>query len=733
MPKINDMIRDSKNGFEDEPYFNMSQYGTGMEKTYTATAPGYDMEEEDRKIGRPIMQVIREGWIDRSEYKIAITAMGVSLGSLAITSEERAKTITIKRPKDPPDPEEKARKEAQHIHERLGIDATSVPDNGETPVVLAALAVIKMALFNDFDLNTITEVNLATESARELSKNMTIKVIDYVNRASDILESNGIHVGHIKSDIHTNQYQNACASGMQEIFASAKDGLSTETKKLVITSDEAGYVEGTPPTESGGAGAIAFVLESSSNTTKGIFVSSKFLGAANTDSTEFVKNELLYLGAGLSIMNVHPILFGNHSNYTKLDLDYRALVSAMKATGIQLNKIEYVMAYDIITHNPYPVMATDSVAYFLRHLARTDPVLHDRLFEQTGMIETLLPGFKDLETEFEFLHKVGEVYIYFDKIMARDGAIDRLKASDLDQIVKSAVSSEIERYKLESATHDHATEQILSSFEASAKGISLAKLLTKKIENPEALRQAASASADELKKIADDYRVSGELLKLINDTSSGLTVAASDSGLNLDTINNVLTPLRKHIEEFEKHDTEYNALVRKRSSDFKKLVESMHVEEEIAYAKKVGNIDTGSSELALISHIVNTDNKKPILANGYGSTSTSLFGLMIARNIEEMKRVLKGNMDYEFSRRKEIKAESYERLMEQRHGISPVNGDLPIAENAIRGYINKESLVRMAKDVIAIKNSESVQTTPAASQSTEQVMRSIRLRNKQVC
>ncbi len=733
MPKINNIIRNSNDGFEDEPYFNMPQYRAGMGEVYTATVPGYNIEEEERKIGKPITQLIREGWIDRNEYKIAITAIGVSLGSLAMTSEERAKTITIKRRDDPPDPEEKARREAMHIHERLGIDATSVPDNGETPIVLAALAVIKMALFNDFDLDTITEVNLATESARELSKNMTIKVIDYVNKASDMLESSGIRIGHIKSDIHTNQYQNACASGMQEIFASAKDGLSTKTRKLVITSDEAGYAEGTPATETGGSGAIAFVLESSSNTNKGIFVSSKFLGAANTDSTEFVKNELLYIGAGLSIMNVHPIVFGNHSNYTKLDLDYRALVSAMKATGIQLNKIEDVMAYDLTTHNPYPVMAPDSVAYFLRHLARKDPVLHRRMLEQVGMDETLLPGFKDQETEFEFLHKVGEVYIYFDKIMARDGAIARLGASDMDLIVKSAISAEIEKYKLGLATHDRAAEQILSQFEASAAGgISLAKLLAKKLENPDALRQAASASAEELKKIADDYHLSGDLLKLVKSTADGLLEASNDIELNLDSINKILTPLRMDIEKFEKADTAYNALIREKSSDFKKLAEAMHVEAEIAFARKVGNIDTGSAELALVSHIVNTDNKKPILANGYGSTSTSLFGLMIANNIEDMKRVLDGNMKYEFSRRKEIKAEPYKKLMEQRRGIAPVNGDLPIAENAIRGYLNKESLVKMAKEIIAIKSTESVQTS-AASQSTEQVMRSMRLRNKQVC
>ncbi len=599
---------------------------------------------------------------DNEKYGAVITAIGASFGSLAITSDTRAETVMRRgKPVD-------AKREAEHIRNRLGINATSVPAPGETIVTNAALAVIKMALLNDVDLDTITEVNLATESGKELSKNMALKVVDYVNRASSILHANGIEIGHLAENgsaygsgrkaVNTNQYQNACAAAVQEIYAAAKDGLSRKTRKLIIASDDASYVENTPATETGGFGAVAMLLENPEGIGSGMFLSSEVFGEANIDSNEFVKEEVLYIGGGLSIISTRPIVFGNHSNYTYLLLANRSIKAAFGPHVSELSSIEDVTRYDMVPHVPYPVMPFDAAAYFLRHLARGDGSLHASLAGQIKADEPFLDGFTNLETELEFLHKVYEVYIPVDKMKEH---IARLRDSDLDD--------------------------------------ETVNMLVGRLDDRASMLQAAGRYSKELEALSKRYGVGGELLEIMDGTARGLSSASKADSMGLDDMDALLGKLREYIDGFERADQKYNALVRE-TAEFKRLATALHLDEAVSLSREIGNIDTASAPLALISSIINTDNKKPKLMQGYGSGSNAPGVLLKAFNIDALKAALELNVAYELSRREFIySAEEYNKLQEDGKRTHAVDALLPLSENALGVSLNQESLLRMAEEI----------------------------------
>ena len=706
MEKINNMVRGISGGFEDEPTFvDYDGLKPGNEIVNVYATPDYDIGKEEEKMGRSISDLIRENHMQQEEAKVIITAMGASFGSLAISSLERAKTIKrYDKGKGEYVYVDAENEYKQNIMRRLGIKSTTVPDLGETIVSNAVLAVVKMALLNDVDLDTITEVNFATESAGDLTKNLSLEVIDMVNRASDILGKHGINIGHLKERnssgfdsarkaVHSNQYQNACISAMQEIYACAKDGLSERSRKLIIASDYAEYAEFTSATETGGFGSIAFVVEPATNAKDGILVSSKFLGEANIDSNEFTKKVVLNIGAGMSIINTDPIVQGHHSNYTYLYLFYDALSSAFKTRSNLLWSMSEIMKYSLGMHIPLSEMPYTAVAYYLRHLARNDESLNESLGRQIGMADPMLDLFQDHRNAAEFMHKVVETYVNFE-IMREN--VRRIRESSLKDI---------------------------------------AELLIGRMINSEALKQASAEASAELSALVRKYSPEKSIARAMKESAKNLAIVAKAETVTLETVVGAYKPISDKINEIGKRDLGdegYNNAVKK-TKEFGELAKALQIDEMAELSRVVGNIDSASAPLAMISHIINTDNSKRHLQGGYGSTSNSIVLLMEFRNIKAMADALKTNIEYEdlegkMGRRRFLTADEYVLIQEERKGMHSVNKKLPISKNNLFGHIEENALVDLAKELIEMKRPRAVSN----GYMSDQVVRRMRLLSKQI-
>ncbi len=610
---------------------------------------------------------IEEERSENGENKIAITAIGMSFGSLAISVSEKAK-ITLRHGK-PVDPV----REYEHILKRLGLNSNSVPDLGETPITLAAMAIIKAVVFNpNVSLDEITEADFATESARELSKNRMLEIIKCVNSASDALLKHGINIGHIneravkegdRKAVHTNQHQSACDSAGQEIYEDAKDGMSFKSVKLLIGSDHGSYRKRRPEDETGGIGAIAMIIKSANNADSGLFISSKLMGEANIDSMEFTKKVIYDIGEGLSIINTDPIVLGNHSNYTYHYLAYNAFRAMFGGIKNSPSSIEEIMKYDIAMHVPFPNMPIDSIAYFLRHLARMDTSLKESIKAQLKIEEPLLEGFTNLETEFEFLHDIGETYLPFSIIREE---VDRLGKTDFSEHTKEELAS---RYIL-------AVER--------------------------ALPQQAGLSAREMRRVIEKYgdMIGEQMRGIISSTVSRLESASkSTDPVTLSEIEAIIAPLYVAISTFEKNDTEYNAAMCK-TSEFKKLAEGIHINEAVEFSKEIGNIDTASALLGIASSIYNADNNKPILIDFYGSTSSNIWLKGEKVNIKQMRQAIGANWKYEMDHRRFISVEEYLELDKARRAMPIANSDLPLSSSGLFMNINEEALLRSVKEMM---------------------------------
>ncbi|MEM3227574.1 MAG: hypothetical protein QXK65_01335 [Candidatus Micrarchaeaceae archaeon] len=607
--------------------------------------------------------------------KIAITAFGLSFGNLAIDSQEKAKTI--KRHGLPVDPE----REYQHIKERLGVESTSVPDLGETPITNAAMAVIKLALFNGVDLGSITEVDLATESARELSKNRTLEIIKIVNEASAVLDKHGIHIGKLRERgdgngrkaVHTNQHQSACDSAGQELYEDAKDGMNPNSKKLLIASDYASYRKGRPEDETGGFGAVAMVIEPAVTARGGIFLSSEFLGEANMDSMEFLKNAIYELGNGISLINTDPIVFGGHSNFTYHFLAFEALIAAFSSEKEHINTIKDVTKYDISWHIPFPNMPQDSAGYFVRHLARRNPRMTEEIKMEVGEVEPLLPNFKRLEREFEFIHDIGETYLPFGRIKEE---ISRL----------SEPTNKEDEAQLSETTRKELVSKYIGALEKS-------------------LPQQAKLSAMAMRGVKEKYKseLDERISEAIESAASNLLEASKKPSLSIENIDAAIAGLVTLIDTFVKKDTAYNTSLRKTLSH-RELVEDTHMREATLFSKEIGNIDTASAPLSIASLIANTDNDKNIMMGWYGSTSSFIWLMGEKRNISEMKAAIAANWDFEINRRHYITGEEYLRLEQKRRIAVVANENLPIFSSTFYGT-NEESLLQQARSIIEYSRS----------------------------
>ncbi|MGC8478878.1 MAG: hypothetical protein ACP5NE_03055 [Candidatus Micrarchaeia archaeon] len=622
--------------------------------------------ESENAIRKDFLREVEKGE-DREEYKIAITAIGMSFGSLAISSKEKAKTIL--RHGKPVDPE----REYDHILKRLGAKSSSLPELGETPISLAAMAVIKAVIFNPgISLDEITEADFATESARELSKNRMLEIIKYVNAASDVLAKQGINIGHINERasgdldikaVHTNQHQSACDSAGQEIYEDAKDGMNPKSVKLLIASDYGSYRKRKPEDETGGAGAIAVIIKPAANAKGGLFISSKLLGEANIDSIEFLKKVVYDIGEGLSIINTDPIVLGNHSNYSYHYLAYNALKAIFKQMENPPSSIEGIAMYDHAMHVPYANMPIDSIAYFLRHLARNDLYLSESIRSQLKIEEPFLENFTNLESEFEFLHDIGEAYLPFTIIKEE---LDRLENADFSENTRKEIASK----------YANAVEK--------------------------ALPQQAGLSAEAMRKVLQKYgdMIGGKTKDAIASAISGLeALSKSNAPVKLSEVDMIIAPLNNLISAFEKEDMAYNASM-KSTEEFKKLAEGIHIAEATEFSKEIGNIDTGSALLGIASSIYNANNDKPMLIDFYGSTSSNIWLKAKKVNIEQLRHAIGANWRYEMDRRRFISAEEYLELERSRKAMPIANPNLPISSSGLFMSINEEALLRSVKDMM---------------------------------
>ncbi len=611
-----------------------------------------------------MVSIRTDGSIAEDKQKVAITALAFSLGSLAITTEEKVKTI--KRHDAPVD----AKRETEHVLHRLGIESTSVPEMGETPVTNAALSVVKLALLYNLDLGEITEVDLATESAKELSKNLALDVMKLVNSASRELGKKGIHIGRFRelgngdghSAVHTNQLQNACASAWQALYGTAKDGLSKLSKKLIIASDHANYVFGTPADETNGFGAVAFLVENAENAKgRGLHISSRFLGEANISSKEFLKSLALEMGSGLGIINTDPIVSGTHSDYTYMFLNFEALNVAFKNAGLNIRSIGALGRYDALMHLPYATIPLSAVAYFIRHLAHDGDGLKASLLKQTGMAEPFTDGFTTLRSQFKFIHDLGEISIPLD--VAREN-LKRLGDTDFEKPVRSALQ-----------------DRCLAKVEG-------------------LLPQFSRCAGDELVRLTEKHPVEGEARSAILSAAEVLRLLSGKGSCTLADAEAAFKSTKALLSDFAKRDTEYNNRLRE-TEEFKYILKEIHIMESSRLTKKVGNIDTGSAGLGLISHVLEAGSgEKPIIVFGYGSGSSAVVVALQPKDIGYMRMALEINERHEFESRQYIGAEEYSHRRRAGLELVPADERLPIWGNSLSGYgVNSASLYALAQSL----------------------------------
>lgn len=633
-------------------FYNMTYLGEGSEAEPALSATARDREEE---------------------YKVRISAMAFSLGSFSVSSAEKAKTIL--RNGVAVDPE----REYKHILRRLGTLSTAFPEHGENIEAVAATTIIKLALFNNVDLDDFTEAEVFTESGEELSKNKMHAIMKLVNDASKELEKRGVKIGRLRQiksglgkngrerkAVHSNQHQNACASAGVELYEKAAGGGIPKGHKILgVSVDDSHYRPRSPSTETGHAiGGVAFALEGvEKGDEKGLLLSSKVIGESSIDSSEFLKNVVVKLGAGLSIMNTDPIVLGSHSNYTYLYLAYQALKSAL---GEELGGgLDEITKYDVVMHIPYPVMPKDAAAYFGRHMARHNEEMKASIRSQTGMEEPLIPDFDRLQSEFGFLHAIGEVYAPFEIVAESE---DRIRNTVLSETAK---------------------QEVLRLF---AQGVE------------KALPQAAELSANELRKIASEHSVAGDYKRIILETAGRLDALSIRETLTNEEVRGAFKELSAKIAEFEKKDTEYNERVRG-TKELERLTSEIHMNESHKIPEKVGNLDTGSALLGIISNVIYTENNKDILAVFYGSGSTVVLLKIRPGDVKEMKERLKANESYEFSRIRPLLADEFLKRDEERMGIVKINEELPIGANQLGSTVNGDALFVMARDISKAKAS----------------------------
>ena len=578
--------------------------------------------------------------------RVAITGMAFALGSKVIPIREKVRTIHKtdsegKMTDEKVDPAD----EFSKAMNGLGIESSSVAGKGEDIITCGTRAVLNLCFLYGLKLNEINTLTFATESPEDASRNHAIEIVKEVNKISAKLLKAGIEIGELDTMNSTN-HQSACVAGVASLSDMAFRGVVG--KAIIVTSDDAKYQLGSKADETGGFGATAILVEDATVAKRGLFISNEILGHYSRSVPDFLKPILNVIDErlGVALVNKYPIVFGEYSEYVYLLDTYKSMKKAFAANSKNINDFSEIKDnYVLISHTPYPKMPEKSLAYLLRHFAHKKPELEAKLEHEmeemarkegkTAMKEPLLDGFSNLETTIKFIVDVEGFYVHLSSILE---------------------STE----RMNSILRDEAIVKVEEELRSQAKFISQNLI-------------------GELKEAKVKFAVSGELLSAMDATIAKLELLKSNEH-GIANIKEAFEGIHKITDAYIKLDKEYNKAVRK-TETFKQLAKEMHIEESVKYSRRIGNIYTGSSFIALMSYLAsNTDEWRTIGFSGFGSGSQSHYSELRAQDVGYMVTAIQKNAEVEFKNQAKISAEEYEKIRCSKHHATE---EELIAENSI--------------------------------------------------
>lgn len=627
---------------------------------------------------------------------VTITGITASYGRLWISALEKAKTVkpTLA----------EAEKEAEKYAKGLGVESTTVPDIGENVVTNAALAVVKSLLQNRVRADEIKTFGVATESSTDASESMAVQVVDDVRKILKVLKENGVDLGYFdpKAKLHL---QDACNSLGDALSDKALNGLEGG-KAMFVGTDRAAYKLGTSPDLTGGFGAVAVIVEKSTPETNGIRLS-RIVGTYSKETPDFLK---IIFGdavkrAGLEFVATDPIVFGDFSNSAYHYASYQSLKDFSRQSGFKIDEaIAGVVAQQrhipfdeiprgfntlpserkqrqvvILPHLPYSEIMGKGVEYDVRHLTRVSEAIKDRVGRETnGVKEPLLPGFKNVESELNFLVDLGTLY-YNTIGVPKEASIrlrERKEIPDNQTLVENRLN----------ANKDFFIDGMLKGLDGLVKEYNPLEWLLEAVQSVS--KNIVSLREKERMTLAD-VEQAFEPLYFDKRTKRKDEVIREDG---------VIIKFEKEegiLENGVMTKKDYHKLI-KNTGQYKDLEEKLETKKVQKEPRRIGNWYTASEPMGIMSFMVHSDDpsKKDYILPFYGSglNANTLYGM--PTGIETMVARERRNLMIEQSMQREIKAPEYIAIRENTTRIQ--NEDAPIVRDQIfRGsMVNPEALLK---------------------------------------
>ncbi|MDE1825523.1 MAG: hypothetical protein KGH61_05025 [Candidatus Micrarchaeota archaeon] len=578
-------------------------------------ATGNDFEELERNSNKP---------------KIVLTAATLTWGSKYISSKEKA--MSIRR-----SPKETLEDVIGLAEEGLGIKNTSIADQGEDPVGLAATSVIKLCLQYGLNLNDVNNMLLGTESPEGISESDVPAVANAVRKMAKVLLKNGIDVGTLKDDkmIAPLHVQGACVSEVLGTNLLANSGISIG-KTIVLAADNAKYGYGSGPDLTGGCAATAILFEDSRSAGERGLKIYPNVATASTDKQDFIKKIMPVLNEekGIAYVNRYAIVEGTYSEYLYFFKTYEALRAMFAGKEEELfDYRKFIDTYMIDAHTPYKKIGKKALSQLIRHFARHDQALAAELNSQlNGATEPLMHGFTSLKREMEFMLKVEGTFIALSNLQEMrervTGYGDVNGILRINRVLESnvaffgrAIVEELEEVKQEMRL-DQSTIELLGKAQARIKGV--VQRQGKFDELMDAMCVAAPKELGKKEKIEFDEKMGKEYV--IN-----------------------------YIRHFQALDNAYSRRIRD-TALFKEGEEKLYLDSFTWLASESGNPYTASLDMGLQSGIAkDVPRNKKVLRLGFGSnTGASVAVAEFGSDCDYLFKRVKEGVDFEIGRREPI-------------------------------------------------------------------------------
>ncbi|MDE1868906.1 MAG: hypothetical protein KGH60_02995 [Candidatus Micrarchaeota archaeon] len=574
-----------------------------------------------------------------------MTGMVTSVSRLKISALERAKTIERT--------EDGIKKREAAIRKGLGIDYSSVAGIGETSVTEAALAVAKLLLLYGIKPSEIKTFKVATETPTGTSENISVQVRKATNKILSTLTKNGINGLDEFKPVIKDHMQSACASAGSAIAGFAMNGLEGG-KAIVVATDKAEYKFGSNADSTGGAGAVAYLFEKSTDKTKGVRYA-RIIGSADDDIPDFLKPifDDIYKESGISRVTRHAIVFGDYSNGAYTDLRYLSLRNFSEKSGVNFDNLEITELVKILPHLPYPNMDAKELAYYTRHLARENEELRTQLMHEiNNMPHPALGGYEDIGTALRFMTRMGALYYGIV------GVPNEIKKR-LEEAEGKSKNSELIEQKL-NANKEYIIDGALEELQDIVKDL----LPTR--------------------NLSDALVLVGENLVSLKNQSAALTLSSMEEAfkpLYDDTKGQDGNKLGV-ITRFEDDDKAYNSAIRN-TTLYKTVLENLSTDTVIKLSKIFGNMYTASQGVGKEGFLVFSDNPEESFQadSFYGSGAESLTMLSQARNSEQLIQKMLFNVITEQDQQRETYAPEYTSIRQNKLLIR--NDEAPLTHDTL--------------------------------------------------